>query len=746
MAPEKDDKDQTPTAGFPVGLLVFIVSPLTMLSMFGVYFAFSKLKIKLSVIFWCFFVPILLLVAIFWQFSLENFIQSFTQTVPKIFETQNNPNFWYLLLAMLQQAPLAIPAGVLVGLFYSWTNYRNRPDWLEEPKYRLTPIQIWKKRKTIKDISLGRNNPTDGMTLGVSDEGKRLVQTYEESVGHTLIVGAVGSGKTRTIVSRIRDDVKNGQAICLIDLKGDPKLAQEVGDLAFRNDRPFYHFLMQPKQEEYHGPALNGPAHYDPIGRGDPTRRKDLLIATRNWSEEHYKIQTSSILQLVMSVIVANPDPSVSTLTDVTRLLDPLELKKRSLPLSGNPNYSDIIHQIDTLVDKKIDPNLKSAINGFASQLSVLLNSVAGPWLKKDPTNTNNIDLMRAALNQEVIVFTLDSSNYEDQSRLIANLIIQDLKTVSSELRRYQNGAGGQRMSIIVDEFSAIGSDNVLGLINKSRDARMPVTLSTQTLADLNQESHTLREQLLGIVNSYIIHRTNLYSDAEELASLAGKVTKKRLTENVSYTKGLFGGGAGSGKGNIVDVEEYNISPGDIQKLKTLEFFYLNKNPMRFVKGKGVFENTDLIDNGKAEDKKFFVLRTEPVAPVIPDVTPVVESEELSGDHYVLSYPKPDQEQPTPHDSTTPNPIPFPTPSGQLNMERLKKVLNRPEELLKPTKDNSTPAPATPIVKPPAFPTPPLKTPGQPGTPKPLPKFPPKPLPVKPEPKDVKEIKDDFDF
>ncbi len=766
-----DDDVKQDLPAFPIALLVLIFSPLTIISAFATYFTFAKGRVRLSVIFLLSLMPWLLALILFWQFATEQFIQSFTVTLPQIIDNQENA-FGIIMHAILQQAMVSIPLGVAAGLGYSYYRWRTRPVWVET-KFRLTPWEFFKKRKTIKDISLDRNSPKDGMTLGVTETGERIVQTYQESAAHTIVFGTPGSGKTRMLALRIRDAMQSGQGICLVDLKGDPDFAREVAGLAQRYDKSFYHFTMHSQGLEYTGPALNGPASYDPVGRGEATRRKDLLIESRNWSEDYYKIQTAFYMQLVMSVIVANPDPKVSTLTDVTRLLNPAALKERSIPLSGNPIYSDLIFNIDRLNDEKMDPGLKSAITTSGAEISILLNSVAGPWLKKDATNTNNIDLFRAAQQGEVVVFSLDTSNYPEQAKLLANLIIQDLKTVTSELRAKP---APQPFSVVIDEFSAVGSTNILGLVNKSRDAKMPVTLSTQTLADLSQESNTLREQLLGNVNSFILGRTNLLSDAEELAGLSGKVMRKRFSENVIYQTGFLSRGGAVGKGNIEDIEEYAILPKDIQKLKSLEFFYINKNPMRIVKGKSVIENTDAISEPDTP-RQNFVLRTTP-APTTPEVV-------LSEFPEVLSF-----EPVTPPIAQSPAVVVEETPppsfsTQKANLDRLRNILTQdPGELLHSNEPvaapEQQPAPARPVfpkqpqitvppsVKAPAFvptqpktesPTLPPKFPSRPNfparppvvekptttTPPVLPKTP-KP-PVLPQKNNTNEpVKDDFDF
>lgn len=728
----KDDNSNEGFSSFPFALLALLAMPLVGITALISYLLFAVAKIRISVLAVFGLIPSALMLLVVWPYASTEFLASFTITLPAMFQQEigiGEGIFTYLK----EQLLVSLPLGILAGIIYSAYRWHTRPIWVTT-KFRLTPFEVWKKKRNIKNIKSDKGAPVNGMTLGVEDDGKRVVQSFDESRAHTLVIGASGAGKTRLIESRLRDAIKAGQGAIIIDLKGGKDLPDTAAKLAHRYDRKFQHWLMQPLAEEYTGPALNGPAYYDPIGRGEATRRKDLLIEARKWSEEHYKIQASFFLQLVMSVIVANPRLEVSTLSEVVSLLDPKTLQQRAIPLGVNPIYSDLVKQIDSLNDEKLDSTLKDSIKGLASQFGVLLNSVAGPWVKTDPAGKNNINLFRAAHEGEIVIFSLDSSNYPDQAALIANLIIQDLKTVSSELRSSQ---AANPVQVIIDEFSAIGSDNIVGLINKSRDANMPVTLTTQALGDLRQNSATLQDQILGIVNSFIIQRANKYADAEELAGLSGKTVRKRFSENVIYKTGIFSRGSAVGQGNIEDVEEYTIMPKQIQELKTGEFYYINKNPMRITHGYCIMEDETLVKE-KDEVKKNFVADTifnvvssvDPYdADTVSTIVPSTPGQIMMPPVSTTNAPAVPMLEKNPTPTNTPNPTS--TTQKPLDMDNLRRIMNQdPSVLLPKTAPDSYKVAAMPTRVAPELP----KTPTQPpapveGTPQlpALPSFPKKP-------------------
>lgn len=491
--------------------------------------------------------------------------------------------------ALVLQAPISILIGGIVGATYSYWRWLRRASW-ETFNFRLTPYQWLKKKKNISDIQSDKNSPDNGKTVGVeSTYGKKIIQTDAEARAHTLVVGSTGSGKTTTLMLMARDIIKRGQGLIFVDLKGSPDVARILHEYSERYGRPFQHWIMQTPGEEYIGPDPKGPAFYDPLNRGDASRRTNLVMAGREWTEPYYEVLAQDYLQRAFEVAINTPSSNtISSFAEIAELFDVNVLRERAqlLELKGNRRYEDILRQIDQYFNKdgsvKKDDGVKNALKSVEAELRILTNSTAGAWLRKDPDGDNDINLRSVADNGAIVVFSLDSNNYESDANRIGNLIIQDLKTVTSEL---MHNPSDNILQVYIDEFSAIDSENIVGLINKSRAANVPVTLSTQAIDDLRRSSESFLGRVVANINSFIIHRANDFDDAEEYAKLTGKVKKKVFNQQVEHASSIFGKigkGAGTGRGNLVEVEDYRVSPTRIQELGTGEAVYIAKSPLRF--------------------------------------------------------------------------------------------------------------------------------------------------------------------
>lgn len=580
FAGESGPHSSTNIAGGAIAIF-FLLSPISILTAGLAFLLFSAARISYKVIISAvgIYAAILILSG-----NLLNSFYSYINSFLTILSIRDSESIAPAIFSALwQQLPLSLLIGGVVGAGYCFWRWVRRPTW-KEFNFRLTPWEWLRKRKNISDIKTDKNGPADGRTLGINDHGDKIIQSEKEAVAHTLVVGAAGSGKTTTLMLGARDIIRRGEPLLFVDMKGSEDVPRILASYAKRYNRKFYHWTSQDLHEPYVGPSEDGPAFYDPLGRGNPTRRANLVIAGRDWrgTPDYFKITIQDYLQRAFQIIRGcPPEAGVDSLADISNMLDPQALKKRSLNLVGNPEYDNIIAEINYLTDKKIDGDTAKTLESMRRQLGVLRDSVQGNWLRKDPNNKSDINLFDIAHEGSVVVFTVDSANYEENARIVGNLIIQDLKTVSSELRE---APSRYPLNVIIDEFSAIGSDNIIGLIARSRDAGIPVTLSTQSLGDLRAVSDSFLDQLMGIVLSFIIHRANTYENAEVYAGLSGKEEKTFIRENFEQTTSMFGGfgwGAGTGKGTLEVKEDFVVSPKEIQSLGQGQMVYICKAPLR---------------------------------------------------------------------------------------------------------------------------------------------------------------------
>jgi conjugal transfer pilus assembly protein TraD len=216
----------------------------------------------------------------------------------------------------------------------------------------------------------------------------------------------------------------------------------------------------------------------------------------------------------------------------------------------------------------------QSAVRGLASRLAVLTESDTGRYLEPG-SGLPTLDLRRALGGSEVVLFSLNSSTYGSLAGMLGTLAVQDL--VAAAGARLSGGRGAGRGAVVgIDEFSALGSDNVMALLARGREAGVGVLLATQELADLDRAGRGLRDQVLGNTALKIAHRQDVPESAETVARLAGKV---RVWERSFQTRRSARGIGGDVATSARLVERYAVEPEQVRSLPTGEALVIVKAP-----------------------------------------------------------------------------------------------------------------------------------------------------------------------
>ena len=129
--------------------------------------------------------------------------------------------------------------------------------------------------------------------------------------------------------------------------------------------------------------------------------------------------------------------------------------------------------------------------------------------------------------------------------------------------------------TIALDEFSALGADNVLSLLARGREAGVSVLLATQELADLERAAPGFRDQVLGITALKLAHRQEVDASAVAISRLAGT---ERVWRETRQLPSLQGGRLAS-RGTRHEVEEPVVHPNEIKRLSTGQLVLLSNVP-----------------------------------------------------------------------------------------------------------------------------------------------------------------------
>jgi conjugal transfer pilus assembly protein TraD len=402
-----------------------------------------------------------------------------------------------------------------------------------------------------------RARPAASVALGRDQAGRPATLSDEQLAAHALIVGASGAGKSTTMLTILGDHIADGRPVVALDMKGSPGFARELGRAAAAAGRGLR--VWTP----------DGPSHWNPLAHGNATALKDMLISTERFSEPHYQRAGERYLQTVFSVLHAAHPDRPAQLEEVVALMEPRRLAAhlRQVPPALAERVSDYLAGLTR--------DQESAVRGLGTRLAVLSESTARPYLAAGPGPA--FDLRVGLQGGDVLLVSLNSSVYGTLAAQLGALVIQGLTSAAGYRLQASGEFGGDVMpaTIAIDEFSALGADNVLALLARGREAGVSMLIATQELSDLERAGRGFRDQVMGIVGVTLAHRQEVHASATMISQVAGTEWAWVETENL---RGLFAR-PGLSRGTRRLEEQPVVHPNEIKALTAGRVVMFTKLP-----------------------------------------------------------------------------------------------------------------------------------------------------------------------
>ena len=266
--------------------------------------------------------------------------------------------------------------------------------------------------------------------------------------------------------------------------------------------------------------------------------------------------------------------PARARLDEVVALMEPRRLAA-SLRGVPEPLAERVLDYLGGLTRDQV-----SAVRGLGTRLALLSESCAGPYLRPGAgTPAQTIDLRAGLEGGDVILFSLNSSVYGKLARAAGRAGDpgpgQRVGVPAGGRTRESGRSASAPATIAIDEFSALGADNVLALLARGRESGISVLTATQEMADLERAAPGFRDQVLGIVGVKIAHRQDVPASAEMIAQMAG-------TDGCGRRPGTSGACSSPGSGPRAtrrQVERFVVHPNEIKTLRAGEAVMLTKLP-----------------------------------------------------------------------------------------------------------------------------------------------------------------------
>lgn len=320
---------------------------------------------------------------------------------------------------------------------------------------------------------------------------------------HMLILGSTGTGKTRLLELLIAQAIARGDAVVILDPKGDETLLGRVRARAGARFRLFS--LPHPERS----------VRYNPLGRYRDVRE----VADR-------------VAALLPSTGDALPFRNFGW--DIVNTVACELHGKRAITFRALQRYA-IERPVKPLSDRPRDHYLKmaSALIPILGKLSTELLSPPEGGLSWDEVDRE----------RQVAYFSLGSLLGFESAAAVAKVTMLDLQ--SHVGARYAQGRTGGPIWLFVDELGDVATPEFINVLNKSRAAGLRVVACAQTTSDLEAAlgSRARALQVLGNANTIVQFRAQSAPDAEVFSEMAGQRLLRARSEGAAYEPALLGSG-----------------------------------------------------------------------------------------------------------------------------------------------------------------------------------------------------------
>ena len=406
--------------------------------------------------------------------------------------------------------------------------------------------------------------------------------------GQTLLVGTTGAGKTVSFRTFLTQAVVRGDAVVVIDPKGDRGLLEGAREACNELGQPERFLLFNPADPQ-NSVRINPLANWN--RSTEPASRLAALIPSETGADPFSAFGWNCLNAICLALIYLSKKPD---LLDCVRYIEasPEDLvknmmakyfleKKKFLPENYEAKIAELRkqrnkegeatamadfyrtylakdHQLRALesILSVYEHNREHFGKMVASLIPVLnmlttspLDQLLSPRASSEAGGARITNFAEAINNGDVVYCALDSLSDKTIGSALGSMFLADLTAVAGD--RYNNSVNlTRRVWIFIDEAAEVLNDPCIQILNKGRGANFHVMMATQTLADFEARTGSAAKarQVLGNVNNTFCMRVK---DGETRDYIAEKLPKAF----VRFFQRSFTAGTGSS-----DLEHYRGS------------------------------------------------------------------------------------------------------------------------------------------------------------------------------------------
>lgn len=419
----------------------------------------------------------------------------------KIIKFNFDKRLLYTKLSLIGEKLSVLDAQELASIFHfpsSRFNYTPIINWL---KYKILPAPV--DAPILKD-------PKDGVTLGNNvyrGEKKLVAILRKDRTRHHYCIGKSGSGKSAFLSWMARQDMANGDGVCVVDPHGD--LIEELVQFVPK-ERAKDVIVFNPADTE-RPMGLNILEAYTPEEM-DLASSQATEIFIKIFGDEIFGPRIQHYFRNGCLTLMEDPEEG-ATLIDVPRIFVDEEFMKYKVSKVKNPVVRSFWeHEFANTGDRErqeMIPYFSSKFGPFITN-SIMRNTIG--------QTKSAFNFRKAMDEQKILLINLSKGKMGDLNTQLLGLVVVARLQMAAMSRVDMPESERKDFYLYVDEFQNFATDSFASILSEARKYHLALIMAHQYIKQLEKRQDTsIRDAVFGNVGTMMSFKIGA-DDAEYMA------------------------------------------------------------------------------------------------------------------------------------------------------------------------------------------------------------------------------------
>jgi hypothetical protein len=436
----------------------------------------------------------------------------------KIVEDYILRKFHYPWRQMLKRAPAILSTPELASIFHLPNIRFNKTPGIHWQNYKIAPPP--------------QNLPKEGLLLGhnhfrgVTNE---IRMKREDRFRHFYVIGQTGTGKSSIFSIMVRQDLRNGEGLAIVDPHGS----------LIEDNLPF---IPRSRADDvvYFNPADQSRPMGLNLLEADTDDEKELValdamnIMIKLFGNEIFGPRIQDYFRNGCLTLMSHPEGG--TIVDIVRLFTDDDFQRERVTYVKNPVvksfWTDQMAKTGAREKQEIIPYFAAKFGQFIT--NAMMRNIIG----QTKSAFDFIDVMQT---KKILLMNLSKGEVGDiNSKLLGLIIVSKLQMAALRRQRFAKEER-QDFFMYIDEFQNYITDSIESILSEARKYRLSLNMAHQYIAQLEGEDgkSRVKDAVFGNVGTMMCYKLGA-TDAEYMAKEMAPVFTNHDLINIDAFKGVM--------------------------------------------------------------------------------------------------------------------------------------------------------------------------------------------------------------